>query len=149
MTCRDHMTTDTMQRRVPLPLARRFLLFGRPTLIATNTEPVLRSAEMAGFVPAAPGNIFSEMRWEIVGFEPSSPAADWECNVTLGDHSLYLSMGREQWFALDLETHDGAGFVAICDSNLNYEMNAKQYFSSIACHVGASLPGQLESNVYD
>lgn len=143
MAQRDSMPTDTMHRRVPLPLSRCFVLFGTAILIATNLELLLRTAEMAGFVPSTDTNITPDMRWEIVGSLANSSAMDWKCHVMLGDHSLYLSMGPEQWFAFDLETHHGAGFVAICDSDPNHETNARRYLSSIAGHVGANLAGKL------
>ena len=146
MICRDHMPTDTMERRVPLSVSRRFLLFRTGVLIGTNRELILKAAEAVGFMPSAETNV-PEMRWEIVGSPANSLATDWECHVTLGDHSLYLSMGPEQWFAFDLETHHGAGFVAFCDSDPNCEMNARRYFSSIACHVGAALPGKLDGSL--
>jgi hypothetical protein len=145
MIRRDYIPTDTMQRRVPLSVGRRFLLFGTSVLIGTTHELLLRAAEAAGFMASADTTI-PEMQWEIVGFRTGSLAADWECHVTLGDHSLYLSMGPEQWFAFDLETHHGAGFVTIIDSDPNHE-NARHYFSSIACHVGATLPGKLERSL--
>ena len=143
MAQRDYMPTDIMHRRVPLPLSRCFVLFGTAVLIATNFELLLTTAEMAGFAPSTDTNISPDMRWEIVGSPASSSATDWKCQVLLGDHSLYLSMGSEQWFAFDLETHHGAGFVAICDSDPNHETNARRYLSLIARHVGASLPAKL------
>ena len=89
------------------------------------------------------------MKWEIVGTPGVALAANWECEVTLSNHSLYLSMGPEQWFAFDLETLDGAGFFLIHDSHPDGDRNAEQYLTSIASNLGASLRADLEKNCCD
>jgi hypothetical protein len=106
-------------------------------------------APEAGFVPVTDTDIATGIRWEIVGIpgNPSIPYA--ECDVTLGDHSLYLSMGPEQWFALDLETYAGAGFVTVADSDPRCDTNSMRYLNSIACYVGTSLQAELEKSCCD
>jgi len=138
-----------MCRRTPLPLHGYFLLYYTPVVIATNHNTILRMASKAGFVPIEDTDPGSAIRWEIVGTPGSSFIGYEECDVTLGDHSLYLSMGPEQWFAFDLETHDGAGFLAVADSDPSCDTNAQRYLSSIACYVGASLQPELEKSYCD
>ena len=131
--------TDTMRRRTPLLQQGTFALFGAAVVIKTNYTSILREAENAGFLPVTGKNGASSTVWEIVGTKGVDGIAGWECGVTVGDHSLYLNMGPEQWFAFDLETHDGAGFVTIRDSVSEYDTNTERYFLSIAHFVGASL----------
>jgi hypothetical protein len=138
----QYIPTDTMQRRVPLPLQRRFLLFGAAVSIKTNSESILRAAEYAGFVAVTDTNEIPEMIWEIVGAEAGREPQDWECNVTLGDHSLYLSMGAEQWFAFDLETDDGVGFVTVRQAD--HDPNSQRYLVALAVNVGATLRSGVE-----
>jgi hypothetical protein len=139
--------TDTMQRRVPVPLHRRFLLFGAAVVIKTNSHLILRAAEYAGFVAVTDTNEVPEMIWEIVGAECRREPEDWDCTVTLGDHSLYLSMGYEQWFGFDLETHDGAGFVEICQTDPDCDPNPQRYLLAIALNVGATLRSEVEEEL--
>jgi len=138
MEHRQNLPTDMMCRRIPLPLRSRFLLFGTTVTITTNCAPILRAATAAGLVRTDADEL-PGMKWEIIGMPAPSAVEDWECNVTLGNHSLYLSMGREQWFAFDLETCDGAGFVAVSDSDVVRDTNAELYFLAVAHNVGAGL----------
>lgn len=149
MTNSEHAPTDMMRRRTPLPLCTRFLLFDTEVVINTNSESILRTAETAGFVSVADAYAIPRMKWEIVATPGTPSTAHWECNLTLGDHALYLTMGPEQWFAFDLETHDGAGFVLIADSELHQDTNAHRYLASIAYNVGASLRSELEKGCDD
>ena len=139
MTARQNLPTDMMCRRIPLSLCGHFLLYGTTVTITTNSESILRGAEAAGFMPLSDTDHSPDVKWEIVGMPCVSFVADWECNVMLGNDSLYLSMGAEQWFAFDLETRDGAGFVALPDSVTTTETNAELYMLTVACNAGAAL----------
>lgn len=146
MTPGGPAATDTMRRRIPLALCGRFALFGRAVVINTNCEAILQAASTSRlFVPVGHIHYGPAMQWEVVGSLDTQEIRDWECNVTLAGHSLYLSMGPQQWFALDLETHEGAGFVAMCSPGPAHELNIQQYFESIAYNVGASLGTRLGS----
>lgn len=149
MGSQNHAPTDMMYRRTPLALRGTFWLRGATVTITTNQKSVLLAAEAADFVPVSDTNQLSNMSWEIAGMPGESPNSDWECNVTLGNHSLFLSMGLEQWFAFDLETYSGAGFVVIADSNSGRDTNAELYLLAIAHNVGTSLFCELENDRCD
>ena len=89
------------------------------------------------------------MRWEIVGTMVGRPTTTWPCNVALTDHSLYLSMGPEQWFAFDLKTCDAAGFVLIHDSDSECDTNAERYLTAVALNLGVSMRTDLEQSSCD
>jgi hypothetical protein len=142
----DDRPTDMMRRRTPLALRGRFHWFGTTVTIRTDSPAVLNAAEEAGL--ELPGNSEEEpgMRWEIASVQPGATAAEnWECKATLDAHSLYLSMGPEQWFAFDLETGDGAGFVVSDPGRLN-DPNAELYLLAIAYNVGACLRLEMEKS---
>jgi hypothetical protein len=142
----DLMPTYLMWRRTPLPLCGRFFLFGITVVIHTNYESILRAASKLWFTPVSDTNPAPAVKWEIVGTPVSRPNADWDCNVTLGDHSVYLSMGPEQWFAFDLETNDAAGFVLIRDDDPERDMNAARYLTAIAFNLGVNIRTELEKS---
>jgi len=137
------MPTDMMWRRTPLPLCGRFFLFGNTVVINTNHKSVLRAAGKLWLTPVSDTNQTPAAKWEIVG-APASHLDAWECNVTLGNHSLYLSMGPEQWFAFDLETDAAAGFVLIRDYDPECDANAERYLTAIAFNLGVSMRTELE-----
>lgn len=141
----DSMPTDMMWRRTPLPLGGRFFLFGITVVIDTNYESILRSAGKLWSTPVSGTNQTPAAKWEIVGVPVSRLNANWKCNVTLGNHSLYLSMGPEQWFAFDLETNDAAGFVLIRDDDPERDTNAERYLTAIAFNLGVSIRTELET----
>ncbi|MBV8675033.1 MAG: hypothetical protein JOZ33_16510 [Acidobacteriaceae bacterium] len=145
----DYTPSDVMHRRTPLPLQRRFLLFGAPVLINTNYESIMRAAEASGFVPDTDTDYVSCMKWEIVGEPGIASVFGWDCDVSLGDHSLYLNMGLQQWFAFDLETRHGAGFVVVHNQDRALDTNAELYLASVAYNVGAGLRSALEKNCCD
>jgi hypothetical protein len=140
----DHEPTDMMCRRTPLLLRERFLWFDTTMMICTDSAAILHAAEKVGFVRWRGPEEEPSMRWEIASVHPrAATVKDWECKVTLDAHSLYLSMGLEQWFAFDLETGDGAGFV-ISDSNR--PLNVELYLRAVAYNVGACLRLKLGSH---
>ena len=139
----DDLPTDMMCRRTPLPLHSRYHLLQTTIEIATNRTEVLAASGPACFLPSIDTRGISAMRWEVVG-TTGVIAAEWTCGVILETHSLYLSMGPEQWFACDLETGEGAGFIVISDSEATPGRNAERYMQSIAYYVGAWLQGDLE-----
>ena len=143
MVPRNNAPTDIMCRRTPLPLCGKFLLSGRRVSISTNHEVILQVAPIAGFVPVADTNLTPDITWDIVGTPGGNEIDSEECDITLGDRSLYLSMGAEQWFAFDLETYEGAGFVLVADSYPGRRRNAQHYLMSIACYVSASLHAEF------
>ncbi|HZD47723.1 MAG TPA: hypothetical protein VE178_03155 [Silvibacterium sp.] len=145
MEHRQDEPTDMMCRRIPLPLCGRFLLFGTTVAITTNYEPIMRATNAAGLVRLTDKDELPGMKWEIVAIPGASLSEDWDCNVTVGNHSLYLSMGREQWFAFDLETGNGAGFVVASDSGTLTDTNAELYLLAVACNVGAGLRSDVEN----
>jgi hypothetical protein len=132
--------TDMMHRRTPLPFRGRFLGLGTSVTIQTDSPTILRAAEAVGFLLQDDVEQESQLRWEIVSESPgTTPAKDWEGKVTVDNHSLFLSMGAEQWFAFDFESGEGAGFVAACDSSVFCDPNGERYLFEIACHVGNCL----------
>jgi hypothetical protein len=141
MNVSDHAPTDVMCRRTPLPFKGIFLLSGRYLQIATNHSSILQAAAAAGCVSVTDteDDLTPSIRWEIVGMPGHSLVPCRECDVTVGDHSLYLNLGPEQWFAFDLETYDGAGFVVLADTYPASAVNTQRYMASIASHVSASL----------
>src|SRR5271170_2926536 len=103
----DHLPTDMMCRRTALDLCGCFLFFGTTVTISTNCASILAAAREAGFVPLSGTGQEPCMNWEIVGTLAGAPMIeDWECNETLDNHTVYLSMGSEQWFAFDRDTYE-------------------------------------------
>jgi len=149
MAERQDLPTDMMCRRIPLPLCGHFVLHGTTVTIATNSEPILRAAEAAGFAILSDTDKFPGVKCEIVGTRGMSFVEDWESNVMLGNDSLYLSMGPEQWFAFDFETGEGAGFFAQSDSVTDTETNAELYLLTVACNVGAALRRNVEAGGHE
>lgn len=137
--------TDMMHRRTPLTLCGRFLWRGTLLTIRTDSQAILRAAEVAGLQPQDDYGQELQMRWEIAT-EPSgdAPTNDWACKVTVDNHSLFLSMGAEQWFAFDFESGDGAGFVAAWDAGASCDPNALKYLLEIVCHIGNCFQTKLE-----
>jgi hypothetical protein len=54
-------------------------------------------------------------------------------------NTLYLDMGPRQWFAFDSETGNGAGFVAMADSDEIVNQNATHYLRTITAHAVADM----------
>jgi len=143
----DHLPTDMMCRRTPLDLCECFLFFGTTVTINTNCASVLRGAKEAGFAPLLDRKRRPGIGWEIVGTQSgTAPVEDWKCKVTLDDHTLYLSMGSEQWFAFDLETYEGAGFVVVSDPDRPSDPNAGLYVLALASNVGAWLRTEMKKS---
>jgi|SRR5579862_8672416 len=141
--------TDMMHRRTPLPFCGRFLWLGASVTIHTDSPAILRAAEETGFLPQIDAERQPDMRWEIASERTSAaPAYEGASKVTIDNHSLFLSMGREQWFAFDFESGDGAGFVAVTDRGLSGDRNAAQYLFEIACHVGNCLRTASERSLW-
>ena len=135
MEVRDFLPTDTMHRRTPLPLCGCFIISDSAVVINTNSDAILQGvAASPSFMPITDTYYESDMGWEIVGSDGQA-YPNWKCNVTLAGPSLYLSMGPEQWFAFDLETHEGAGFLSIYDSGPSRELNIQRYFQAIAYNL--------------
>src|SRR5271154_4161397 len=143
----DHLPTDMMCRRTALDLCGCFLFFGTTVTISTNCASILVAAQEAGFVPLSGTEQEPGMRWEIVGtLSGAAVVEDWECDETLDDHALYLSMGPEQWFALDLDTYEGAGFVVVADPDRPSDSNPGPYLLAVACDIGACLNTELKKS---
>src|SRR5271170_471697 len=132
----DDQPTDMMCRRTPLPFRECFLWLGTVVTIRTDSPAILKAAEGAGLVPQRQSEQEPGMRWEIVGEQRGTTVVeDWECEVTLDTHSLYLGMSAEQWFAFDLKTGDGAGFVVVSDNDRLSDLNAELYLRAIADNI--------------
>lgn len=141
----DHLPTDMMCRRTVLDLCGHFLFFDTTVAIRTNCVSILVAAEEAGFVPLRGMEQEQCPSWEIVGTLPDRVTVeDWECKATLDDHSLYLSMGPEQWFGFDLETGEGAGFVVVSDPDLPSDHNIELYLLAVAYNLRACLRTDLK-----
>jgi hypothetical protein len=136
--------TDTMHRRTPLSFSGKFLWLEETVTICTDSPVILRAAEEIGLVPLKEPDQQSAMRWDLVS-EPTGAAGieDWDCKVTVDQHSLYLTMGPRQWFAFDLETGEGAGFVVITDVAGRSDPNGVLYLLSLVYNVGACLRPRL------
>ena len=141
----DHLPTDMMCRRTSLDLCGRFSLFETTITISTNCASILVAAEEAGFVPLRGSEREPGIRWEIACTLPGAAMVEgWECKATRDDHSLYLSMGPEQWFAFDLETCEGAGFVVVSEPDQPSDPNAGSYLLAVAYNVEACLRAELK-----
>jgi len=144
MKLSNREATDMMQRRTPLPLGGNFVVSGRAVVIHTNCAVILREACKASLLtPVGDAQHGPAMQWEIVGSLDTRPVEGWDSNVTLAGRSLYLSMGPQQWFAFDLETHQGAGFVTVCATGPNRNTNTQRYLLSIARNVTAGLRSEV------
>ena len=142
----NHQPTDIMGRRTPLPLRHRFFWLGTPITIDTNSPTVSGAAEEAGFISHRGLVEKHGLRWEIVA-EPSMGLDDrWQCDVTINGHSIYLSMGPYQWFAVDLQTGDGAGVVHTTVFEEQYDPNVNRYFKSIVDNIAAILREDVEES---
>ena len=139
MTVSKPSPTDMMQRRIPLSAQKHFFLFQTAITIKSNSEAILNSAERTGFVPVTGTYRKSFPTWQIVGSPIDLPFTYWQPRATLGCRSLYLAMGIEQWFAFDLETHEGAGFVLLHNAESDNIANLARYLASIVWNVEAAL----------
>ena len=102
-------------------------------MIRTDSEVILAAAEEAGFIAQGHQELAPRLCWQIASERSDVAASDSDtCEATVAGNSLYLSMGQGQWFALDLETGDGAGLVAR-DTYLCGNRNAVRYLRTIAC----------------
>lgn len=135
-----------MRRRTPLSLWGRFLCSGKFVTIHADSEAILWAAEEAGLIRQKGLESKTDMRWEIVSEQAGGAGLEHECKVTLDQHSLYLNIGPEQWFAFDLETGDGAGFVVLSDPDQARDVNALPYLQAVASNVGACLGSEHERN---
>jgi hypothetical protein len=143
----DHQPTDMMHRRTFLPFHGHFLWFGTPVTIRTDSQAILSAAEEAGLVVQKGLEQEPSLRWEIVVEKHGeATAGPWECEVTRDSNSLYLSMGFQQWFAFDLETGDGAGFVVISDPDRLRDPNAESYLRVVVDNVKINLQRELQEN---
>ena len=141
--------TDMMHRRTRLPFRGRFLWMGASLAIQTDSQAILRAAEDVGFLRQDNCERESQMQWEIATEPPcEAEANDWTGKVTVDNHSLFLSMGTRQWFAFDLESGEGAGFVAASDTGSLCESNTLKYLLEIVCHVGNCLQGRPERSCW-
>lgn len=134
-----------MHRRTLLPFNGHFLWFGIAITICTDSSAVLNAAEAAGLLRQRGSGRERELRWDIVREQDGeATTGPWEFKVTRDSHSLYMSMGSQQWFAFDLETGDGVGFVTISDPNRPRDVNAELYLRTILENVGVALQPELE-----
>lgn len=138
--------TDMMHRRKPLSLRGRFFWRGRSFTLLTDSAAVLSAAALAGF----------EMRqdsgfgaiWEIAAERCiASQDSEWECVAMEDTHSRYLTMGPYQWFALDLETGAGAGFVALPDEEQSEDLKVLRYFRAIVDGIATNQRADAEGSV--
>src|SRR5579883_2297716 len=135
-----HSQTDMMRRRTQLPFCGTFLWRGARVSIRTNSQSVLLAAEQEGFLPSGDCECEPEMRWEIVCERLGDGCRDSrDRRVMSDDHSLFLVMGGEQWFALDLETGDGAGFIALAQDEVSSRSHAVEYLLDITRNIATLM----------
>lgn len=131
-----HSQTDMMQRRTLLPFCGRFLWRGTYVSIRTDSQLVLLAAEQVGLLPQTECDAEPDMHWEIACERGGTASgSDWMCRAVADLHSLFLSMGREQWFALDLETGDGAGFIVVPQDDACGDPGAVKYLRDLTHNI--------------
>jgi hypothetical protein len=130
-----------MRRRTPLVLRESFFWLSTPLTVNTNSLAVLNGLEQTGLV--AHKNLPQQehgLLWEIAAEIRSAPLNEsWHCQAVLDTHSVYLSMGPQQWFALDLETGHGSGFVSLEDLNCEDDWNVNMYLRAIVDNISSFL----------
>jgi hypothetical protein len=146
----QHSAKGLMYRSTALPLQECFIWCGVHVTIHTDSPLILSAVEAVGFtVQKSLDRRQSRTQppavsWEIAAERNGANKAErWECEVTRNGRSLYLSMGSLQWFAFDMETGDGAGFVIPGDIDEGLDNNVESYIRAIADNVGASLQSGL------
>ena len=142
-----HSQTDMMQRRTLLPFCGRFVWRGMSVSIRTDSQLVLLAAEQAGLLPQAACDSESDMHWEIACERGGTASgSDWMCRAVADLHSLFLSMGREQWFALDLETGDGAGFIVVPQDDACEDPGAVKYLRDLTHNIANFMANEMGRN---
>jgi hypothetical protein len=102
-----------MHRRVPLDYFAKYLWHGISLRIDTNSRTLLQAASDAGLNPSQDVNGLSEFCWEFnveedaVARGPAGAPHFWR-----NGHSVYIEIAQRQWFAFDVDSGDGTGFLA-------------------------------------
>jgi hypothetical protein len=106
--------TDLMHRRAALDLEARYQWSGLTLRIKTNSAAVLQAATKAGFTQFRDSGHKIDFHWEIIVEAASGVSKTAPSVQTVRDEQMLLiEPGTHDWFALDLETGDGAGFCEI------------------------------------
>jgi hypothetical protein len=142
----NHPPTDIMCRRTHLPLRQRFFWLSTPITIDTNSQAVAGAVEQAGFTPHFGLAKKHGLRWEIVVEQSTALHQHWQCDAAMNGYSIYLSMGPYQWFALDLQTGEGTGFVLATDPEEQHDPNVNTYFKAIVENIAAILREEAEED---
>jgi hypothetical protein len=147
----NHPPTDIMCSRTPLLFLGHFLWLGKQIAIRTDSPEILRAAQSAGLRKAHHDGRGCDLRWDVVA-EPQAGEVfeSWQCETIQDGKSLHLNMGSHQWFAFDMETGSGAGFVIVAGSDRSSGLNVETYFQAILKNVVSALfpPLRRESNAY-
>jgi hypothetical protein len=120
--------TDLMRRRVSLDLKATFIWRGITLQIATNSSAILQAATDAGLKTMQDADVESGLCWEVT-VEDDAAISRPACAPHLWRNgcSIYIEIAQHQWFALDAESGDGAGFLATRAPDLD----ARVYLESI------------------
>jgi hypothetical protein len=106
--------TDLMHRRIALDLVATYQWSGLSFRIETNSVVILQAATKAGFTPLCHSGHRIDCHWEIVIENASGDSEVSPSLQTFRDEQMVMiESGKHHWFALDLETGDGAGFCEI------------------------------------
>jgi hypothetical protein len=135
----DYQPTDMMHRRTSLPFFESFRFLGVPVTVRTNTPAILTAAKNAGLIQQQGQQLEHAMQWDIVGENGAEMIGDWQCEISLDAQSLYLSMGPYQWFAFDLETGEGSGFIIVPDLSSAAGLNTRSFVRAVVDNVGPHL----------
>jgi hypothetical protein len=111
--------TDMMHRRTLLNVKLTGEWLGRTVRIETNSSHLMRAAAKIGITPVTYSGQQIDHHWEIVVEQGGSASSDEPSTQAFRAGSLLMvEIGHRGWFAVDLETGDGAGFLEIYDSKV-------------------------------
>lgn len=105
--------TDLMHRRLELDLSGTFFWQSVMVRIETNSRAILRAAPESGLTPITGTHARLRSRWELTveedaaAAEPAGSACIWR-----DSQSVFIEMAERQWFALDIDNGEGAGFLS-------------------------------------
>lgn len=141
----DMPPTDMMRRRTLLPFWGRFAWSDNVVGIRTDSPAILWAAEEIGLRLQEGPERKPAMQWEIVSEQIGElTGKDLKCDVTIDHHAVYLDMGPGEWFAFDLETGEGAGFIVLSNPDEHRDPHAVLYLRAIASNIRAYRSRKLE-----
>jgi hypothetical protein len=136
----DGKRRDLLRRATSLPYREDLLVMAKTVRLETNSRAVVESALefFARYQWGSPGN--PQFLWRIVSQQDSQMDQAGVALSAFSDRGLrFANIEQRSFLAVDLETHEGIGFVADglveCEPNLN----CRSLFDTLFCMTAGSL----------